>query len=138
LNDHILSEERCRRRKDGNQSRVRKPGRSCIHFPSALITSAPQINSFAALFMITILRKNQRVLMLVIAVLTIIAFIWLYNPADTHKLGTGAVATLYGRKVSQADIEREVKNYQLALALGQFSLLENLGGMAQDENKALE
>ena len=88
--------------------------------------------------MITILRKNQRVLMLVIAVLTIIAFIWLYNPADTHKLGTGAVATLYGRKVSQADIEREVKNYQLALALGQFSLLENLGGMAQDENKALE
>ena len=32
--------------------------------------------------MITILRKNQRVLMLIIAVLTIIAFIWLYNPAN--------------------------------------------------------
>jgi peptidyl-prolyl cis-trans isomerase D len=88
--------------------------------------------------MITILRKNQRVLMLVIAILTIIAFIWLYNPAETHKLGTGAVAIIYGRKVSQADIEREIKNYQLALALGQFSLLESLGGMAQDENQALE
>jgi peptidyl-prolyl cis-trans isomerase D len=88
--------------------------------------------------MITILRKNQRVLMLVIAVLTIIAFIWLYNPADTQKLGTNAVATVYGRKVSQADVEREIKNYQLALALGQFSLLDNLGGMVQDENKALD
>ena len=37
--------------------------------------------------MINILRKNQRVLMLVIAVLTIIAFIWLYNPANTAELG---------------------------------------------------
>ena len=83
--------------------------------------------------MITILRKNQRVLMLVVAVLTIVAFIWLYNPADTYQLGRGAVATIYGRKVSQADIERQVKTYQLALAMGQFSLLENLGGMTQDE-----
>jgi hypothetical protein len=88
--------------------------------------------------MITILRKNQRILMLVIAVLTIIAFIWLYNPAETHKLGSGAVAMIYGRKVSQADIEREVRNYQLALALGQFSLLDNLGGMTQNENQALD
>ena len=88
--------------------------------------------------MITILRKNQRVLMLVVAVLTIIAFIWLYNPADTYQLGRGAVATIYGRKVSQADIERQVKTYQLALAMGQFSLLENLGGMTQDEDQALD
>ncbi|HEY5813942.1 MAG TPA: SurA N-terminal domain-containing protein, partial [Terrimicrobiaceae bacterium] len=88
--------------------------------------------------MITILRKNQRVLMLIIAILTIVAFIWLYNPTDTHKLGTNTVATIYGRKVSQADVEREIKNYQLALALGQFSLLDNLGGMGQDENRALD
>ena len=88
--------------------------------------------------MITILRKNQRVLMLVVAILTIIAFVWLYNPADTYQLGRGAVATIYGRKVSQADIERQVKTYQLALAMGQFPLLENLGGMTQDENQALD
>ena len=88
--------------------------------------------------MITILRKNQRILMLVVSILTIVAFIWLYNPADTHRLGGGSVATIYGRKVSQADIEREVRNYQLALALGQFSLLESLGGMAQNENQALD
>jgi peptidyl-prolyl cis-trans isomerase D len=88
--------------------------------------------------MITILRKHQRVLMLIIAVLTIIAFIWLYNPADTRELGSASVATIYGRNLSQADIEREVKSYQLALAMGQFPLLEGLGGMAQDENRALE
>jgi hypothetical protein len=48
------------------------------------------------------------------------------------------VATIYGRNLSQADIEREVKGYQLALAMGQFPLLEGLGGIAQDENRALE
>ena len=88
--------------------------------------------------MITILRKNQRVLMLVVAILTIVAFIWLYNPADTYHLGRGTVATIYGRKISQPDIERQVRTYQLALAMGQFSLLENLGGMSQDENQALD
>ena len=88
--------------------------------------------------MITILRKNQRVLMLFIAVLTIIAFIWLYNPATTQELGSNTIATMYGRTISQADIEREVKNFQLALALGQFRLLEDLGGMARDENRALD
>jgi hypothetical protein len=98
----------------------------------------PANQQFHRSFMITILRKNQRALMLVVAVLTIIAFIWLYNPADTHKLGKGAVATIYGRKVSQADVERQVKTYQLALAMGQFSLLENLGGMTQDQNQALD
>jgi SurA N-terminal domain/PPIC-type PPIASE domain len=98
----------------------------------------PANQQFRPSFMITILRKNQRVLMLVVAILTIIAFIWLYNPADTYQLGRGAVATIYGRKVSQADIERQVKTYQLALAMGQFSLLENLGGMSQDENQALD
>jgi hypothetical protein len=98
----------------------------------------PANQQFRRSFMITILRKNQRVLMLVVAVLTILAFIWLYNPADTYQLGRGAVATIYGRKVSQADVERQVKTYQLALAMGQFSLLENLGGMTQDENQALD
>ena len=88
--------------------------------------------------MITILRKNQRVLMLVIAVLTIIAFIWLYNPATTPELGSNTVATIYGRTVTQADIEREIKNFQLALALGQFRLLEDLGGISRDENRALD
>ena len=88
--------------------------------------------------MITILRKNQRVLMLFIAVLTIIAFVWLYNPATTQELGSNTVATMYGRTISQADVEREVKSFQLALALGQFRLLEDLGGMARDENRALD
>jgi peptidyl-prolyl cis-trans isomerase D len=99
----------------------------------------PAKQQFRRLFsMISILRRNQRMLMLVVAVLTIVAFIWLYNPADTGELGTNTVATIYGRNLSQADIEREVKSFQLALALGQFRFLEDLDAVGQDENRAVD
>lgn len=87
--------------------------------------------------MISTFRKNQRSLMLVIAILTIIAFIFFYNPAETGKLGTNTVATIYGKNLTQADIDREVKNFNLTLNLQQFDLIEGLGGMAQNENEAL-
>ncbi len=88
--------------------------------------------------MIHIFRKNQRVLMLIVAILTIIAFIWLYNPESSMgNAGPSSVAQIYGRDLTQADIDREVKNYQLALALQQFDLISSLGGMAENENAAL-
>jgi len=88
--------------------------------------------------MIHIFRKNQRVMMFVVAVLTIIAFIWLYNPdTKTGNAGPNSVGEIYGRNLTQADIDREIKNYQLALALQQFDLIGDLGGMAENENAAL-
>ena len=88
--------------------------------------------------MIHIFRKNQRILMLIIAVLTIIAFAWLYDPnIKTGPVGPNSVAEIYGRKMTQADIDREIKSYSLALALQQFDLISTLGGMAENENMAL-
>jgi peptidyl-prolyl cis-trans isomerase D len=80
--------------------------------------------------MITVFRKNQRVLMLVVAVLTIVAFVWLYNPANPEELGANNVARIYGRTVTQPQIEREFKNFQLALAMGQMDLVSDLGGIS--------
>ncbi len=86
--------------------------------------------------MFTTIRKHQRWLMFVIAVLTIIAFAWLYNTTDLERVGTNIVAKIYGRDVMQVDIERSVRNYQLALALGQFQLVRDLSGQAQTEDEA--
>lgn len=88
--------------------------------------------------MISILRQNQRILMLIVAVLTIIAFVWLYNPAELNKLGANHIATIYGKNLAQADIDREVRNYSLAIALQQFQLLTDLGGAATSEQEGLE
>jgi len=87
--------------------------------------------------MFTTIRKHQRWLMTLIAALTIIAFAWLYNTTDLERVGTNIVAKIYGRDVMQVDIERAVRNYQLALALGQFDLVRDLSGQAQTEDEAV-
>ena len=70
------------------KSRATKAGTHLHSFLICFNHIGPANQQFRRSFsMITILRKNQRVLMLVIAVLTIIAFIWLYNPANYAELG---------------------------------------------------
>lgn len=86
--------------------------------------------------MFTTIRKHQRWLMTIVAALTIIAFAWLYNTTDLERVGSNIVAKIYGRDVMQVDIERAVRNYQLALALGQFDLVRDLSGQAQTEDEA--
>ena len=88
--------------------------------------------------MLAVLRKNQQVLMLVIAVLTIIAFIWLYNPTDKfHKFGRNDVFEIYGRPVQRAEVDREARAYGLALGLGLTDFVKNLGGLGSDEQASL-
>ena len=75
--------------------------------------------------------------MLVVAILTIIAFIFLYNTTQLDELATVENPTIYGKALTPVAIDRQVKNYQLTMALGQYELLEKLGGTAQDQSRAL-
>jgi peptidyl-prolyl cis-trans isomerase D len=86
--------------------------------------------------MFTTIRKHQRWLMILIAVLTVIAFAFLYNTTEMDRVGSNIVARIYGRDVMTVDIERAVRVYQLALALGQFELVRDLAGQAQTEDEA--
>jgi len=86
--------------------------------------------------MITIIRQNQRWLLLIVAILTIIAFGWLYT-ADPTDIGSNQVATIYGKTLFQVDVEREVKTYQLAMALGMIPLVADLTTTATSEDEAL-
>lgn len=88
--------------------------------------------------MLTVIRKNQQFLMLIIAILTIVAFIWLYNPTDKfNKFGSNDVANIYGRVVQRAEIDREVRGYSLALGLGLTDFVRDLGGMGANEETSL-
>lgn len=88
--------------------------------------------------MFTTIRKHQRWLMLVIAILTVIAFAFLYNTTDLERVGVNTVAKIYGRSVMQVDVEKALRNYQLAIALGQLDLVRELAGAAQSEEEAAE
>lgn len=87
--------------------------------------------------MINLLRKNQRGLMLVIAILTIVAFIFLYNRGPLDDLASTRNPKIYGQALTPGAIDRQVKNYQLTLALGQFDLVSKLGGTGADQNASL-
>lgn len=75
--------------------------------------------------------------MFVVAVLTIIAFAWLYNPAEPSELGANVAARIYGRPLSRADLERQARLYDLGLALGEVNLVASLGGGMQDGERSL-
>jgi hypothetical protein len=88
--------------------------------------------------MLALLRKNQQILMLIVAILTIVAFIWLYNPTDKfHKFGRNDAFEIYGRIVQQAEVEREARAYGLALGLGLTEFVKDLGGLGSDERASV-
>ncbi|MEX1117281.1 MAG: SurA N-terminal domain-containing protein [Terrimicrobiaceae bacterium] len=83
--------------------------------------------------MLYTIRKNQKGLMIVVAVLTIFAFAWLYSPSDIADFGSNISAKVYGKSLTKADVDRQVRSYQLAIALGQLDLVGGLGGMSGNE-----
>ena len=88
--------------------------------------------------MLNTLRKNHQVLTTVIVVIMIICFAWLYNPlSKTSKIGSNDVASVYGRIVQKADIDRQVRGYQLAFNLGLTDFIRDLGGLGENEEASL-
>ncbi|MCS7008320.1 MAG: peptidylprolyl isomerase, partial [Chthoniobacterales bacterium] len=87
--------------------------------------------------MINVLRRHQRWLLLVIAIVTIVAFAWLYNDTDLRRLGLSRVAEMYGRTIYQPEVDRIVRLYQLAAVLGLDKFLASLSLTASSEQDAL-
>ncbi len=87
--------------------------------------------------MLSAIRKNQHSLTLIIVCLTIISFIWLYNRTNLSQVGTNDVASIYGKVLQRADIESEVRDYRLAMALGLTDFIRDMGGFADNEEVAM-
>jgi hypothetical protein len=70
--------------------------------------------------MFTWMRTHQRKLMLVITILTIIAFAFLYDYTDRNSGAGGRtqIAQVYGRDLTVEDFRRENRKFELALELG--------------------
>jgi len=84
--------------------------------------------------MFTWMRTHQRKLMLIITVLTIIAFAFLYNYTDPSTVRTDRLAQVYGRDLSITDFQREARKFNLALALGLTEYASSLGATGDDDS----
>ena len=87
--------------------------------------------------MISIIRKNQQALMIVVTVLVIISFIAFYNGTRNTSHGGATpdkVATIYNRSVTVTEFERAARKYYVARQLGLAELVQLLGlGNSQNE-----
>jgi peptidyl-prolyl cis-trans isomerase D len=87
--------------------------------------------------MINVFRKHQKWLMIVIAILAI-PFVFYFNKTDIGAAGSGVAARLYGRNVSNVEMSRGARFFDLARDLGMFDFLRDLVGSAQTEPQMKE
>src|SRR5438067_3952843 len=81
--------------------------------------------------MVNLLRKYQQSVMVVVTIVVIITFVWYWNGTQAGRMersGTDTYGTIYGRRVSETELTREARKFDIAAALGLFDLLQNLAG----------
>lgn len=85
--------------------------------------------------MINVMRKNQRILWIVIAFLAI-PFVF-YFQADILNFGrSNEAGRVYGEAVSHVEFQRNMRLFELARDLGMMNLLQDLVAGAQTQNEA--
>ena len=87
--------------------------------------------------MISILRKNQQTLMIIVTILVIISFVVLYNTTQFEMIGVDRVATVYGHTVTKSELEREGRKISLANGLGLRDYLMSLSTPQEGMEAAL-
>ncbi len=85
--------------------------------------------------MINLLRKNQKGLWIVIALLCI-PFVFYFSNSKVGPIGANQFGRIYGRAIPIAEFQRSVRLFNLARELGMFTLLQEMVAGAQSETEA--
>lgn len=86
-----------------------------------------------------LIRRYQQPLLIVFTVLIIIAFVGFFDQSGAMgKLGANHEATIYGRSVTEVQMQREARKFSLAQKLGMQELLMSVVGRPQSEEAAIE
>ncbi|MBA3883427.1 MAG: peptidyl-prolyl cis-trans isomerase [Chthoniobacterales bacterium] len=85
--------------------------------------------------MINVLRKNQKGLWIVIALLCI-PFVFYFSNSNIGAVGKNEIGHIYGKPVSTVELQRSARLFNLARELGMFQFLQDMVATAQSENEA--
>lgn len=86
--------------------------------------------------MINILRKNQKGLWIVIALLCIPFVFYFSSTSKIGGTGKNQIGNLYGKPVSTVELQRSARLFNLARQLGMYEFLQEMVATAQSENDA--
>ena len=85
--------------------------------------------------MINILRKNQKALWIVIALLCI-PFVFYFSNSNMGPIGNNEFGKIYGRAIPQAEFQHHARLFMLARDLGMQTFLQEMVAGATSENEA--
>jgi peptidyl-prolyl cis-trans isomerase D len=85
--------------------------------------------------MINVLRKNQKGLWIVIALLCI-PFVFYFSKSDLGRITNNDLGHIYGRTVSQIEFQRSARLFNLARDLGMVTFLQGMIAGAQSQEDA--
>ncbi len=85
--------------------------------------------------MINVLRKNQKGLWIVIALLCI-PFVFYFSNSKIGPAGKNDIGRIYGKPVSTVELQRSARLFNLARELGMYQFLQDMVATAQSENDA--
>jgi peptidyl-prolyl cis-trans isomerase D len=88
-----------------------------------------------------LLHKYQQPILIAITLMVIATFILFWNGSMASRgvLGGGDKwGSIYGQTISQTDIQRDVRKFQIAAGLGLSELLQSLAGNAENQQQAIE
>ena len=91
--------------------------------------------------MVNLIRRYQQPVLIAITILVIVTVIWFWNGSQAGRAGlagSNKVATIYDQSVSDTDIQRDVRKFQIAVALGLNELVQAMAGNAENQQQALE
>ena len=87
--------------------------------------------------MVTLFRKHQQTLMILITVVVIISFVWLYDPTyrNSGRSGADHIGTIYDRRISLIEFQRGARKVEVCSELELGELLDSLAtdGRSRDE-----
>jgi len=85
--------------------------------------------------MINVLRKNQKALWIVIALLCI-PFVFYFSNSQVGPIGSNQFGKIYGRAIPIAEFQRSARLFNLARDLGLYTFLQDMVSGARSENEA--
>ena len=91
--------------------------------------------------MVHLFRKYQQAVLIAVTLVVIVTFIWFWNGSQAGRAGLGGankVATIYGQSITDTDIQRASRKFQIATGLGLNELVQALSGNAQTQQEAFQ
>ncbi len=76
--------------------------------------------------MLETIRKRQRILLIIITVLTIVSFVWFMNPTRTRNTPQAVIGKINGRSVTVEELQKVDRSAQIAYLLQFSDLLQQL------------